>query len=44
MTKKIADDIRQQYFARELKQAELAKKYGLTQGSISRIVSGHVWR
>ena len=44
MTKEKADEIRRQYFARELKQSELAEKYNLAQGSVSRIVSGKVWK
>ena len=44
MTRQKAEDIRRQYFARELKQSELAEKYGIAQGSVSRIISGKVWR
>jgi hypothetical protein len=38
-----AAEIRRAYFAREAKQAALAKQYGVGQSTISRIVSGEVW-
>lgn len=43
MTREKAEAIRKAYFAREAKQAELATRYGITQHSVSRIVSGLVW-
>lgn len=43
MTREIALEIRRAYLAREAKQAELAAKHGITQASVSRIVSGQVW-
>lgn len=43
MTREKAQEIRRKYFAREAKQAELAREYGVKQNTISRIVSGHVW-
>jgi DNA-binding transcriptional regulator LsrR (DeoR family) len=44
MTPAIAAEITRAYFAREAKQAELAARYGITQASVSRIVSGLVWK
>ena len=43
MTADKATEIRRRYFAREAKQAELAREFGIGQGSISRIISGQVW-
>jgi DNA-binding transcriptional regulator LsrR (DeoR family) len=43
MTREKAQEIRRRYFAREAKQAELAKEYGVKQGTISRIISEQVW-
>lgn len=43
MTPEKAAEIRRRYFARKAKQAELAREYGIRQGSVSRIVSGQVW-
>jgi len=43
MTPAKANLIRELYFVGRLKQRELAKGFGMTQGSISRIVSGQVW-
>lgn len=39
-----AERIRELYFSRKMKQAELAEVFGLRQGSVSRIVSGLVWQ
>jgi DNA-binding transcriptional regulator LsrR (DeoR family) len=39
-----AEKIRELYFTRQMKQAELAEAFGLRQGTISRIVSGRVWQ
>ena len=39
-----ANEIRRRYFAGEKKQQELAAEYGIKQHSVSRIVSGLVWR
>ena len=44
MTPEKAQEIRRAYFAREARQAELAERYGIAQHSVSRIVSGLVWR
>lgn len=43
MTREIAAEIRRAYFARESKQRQLSERYGITQGNVSRIVSGQVW-
>ena len=43
MTPAKAAEIRRRYFAREAKQAELAREYGIRQHSVSRIVSGLSW-
>ena len=43
MTVEKASEIRRKYFAREAKQAELAREFGIGQGNISRIISGQVW-
>ena len=38
-----AREIRVRYFRREAKQAQLAAEYGVTQHTVSRIVSGLSW-
>jgi DNA-binding transcriptional regulator LsrR (DeoR family) len=43
MTPEKADEIRRAYFAREANQPQLARRYGITQHSVSRIVSGLSW-
>jgi len=43
MTPAAAQEIRRRYFAREAKQAQLAQEFGISQGSVSRIVSGGSW-
>jgi DNA-binding transcriptional regulator LsrR (DeoR family) len=43
MTPERAAEIRRAYLAREAKQAELARAYGIAQSSVSRIVAGRVW-
>lgn len=43
MTRAIAQEIRRAYLARESRQVDLAARYGITQGNVSRIVSGQVW-
>lgn len=43
MTRQIAEQIRDLYFSRWFKQAEIAELYGIRQHSVSRIVSGQVW-
>jgi DNA-binding XRE family transcriptional regulator len=43
MTWDKAQEIRRTYFAREAKQADLAKRFGVAISTISRIVSGQVW-
>lgn len=43
MTRAIAYEIRRAYLAREAKQADLARRYGISQGNVSQIVSGRVW-
>ena len=43
MTPEKAREIRTRYFRREAKQTELARQYGISQGTVSRIVSGQVW-
>ena len=42
MTRERAEEVRASYAAGE-KQASLAERYGMTQGSVSRIVNGWVW-
>jgi DNA-directed RNA polymerase specialized sigma subunit len=39
-----AEKIRELYFIRNMKPTELAKMFGIAQGSVSRIVSGRVWQ
>jgi DNA-binding transcriptional regulator LsrR (DeoR family) len=43
MTLARAEEIRRRYFAREAKQPQLAREFGIKQGSVSRIISGQVW-
>ena len=43
MTPSQANQIRDLYFSRQFKQTELAVIYGISQGNVSRIVSGEVW-
>lgn len=43
MTPDKAREIRRAYFAREAKQAELARRYGIGQNTVIRIVSGITW-
>lgn len=43
MTPERAAEIRRRYFARQAKQSELAREFGLAQSSVSRIVSQQVW-
>jgi DNA-binding transcriptional regulator LsrR (DeoR family) len=43
MTRAKAHEIRRAYFAREASQVELAARYGVRQGTISRIISNQVW-
>lgn len=44
MTRHIAEQIRDLYFSRWFKQHEIAELYGIRQHSVSRIVSGQVWK
>ena len=43
MTREKAERIRELYFSRKAKQAELAEMFGIRQQSVSRIISGQVW-
>jgi DNA-binding transcriptional regulator LsrR (DeoR family) len=43
ITRAKAEEIRRAYFAREANQCQLAERFGISQGSVSRIVSGQVW-
>lgn len=43
LTREQAHEIRRRYLRREANQPQLAREYGRSQGSISRIVSGQVW-
>lgn len=43
MTPAKAVEIRRAYFSREATQPQLAKRFGLRQNSVSRIVSGLSW-
>jgi len=43
MTADKAAEIRRAYFAREAKQSELGRRYGIGQNTVSRIVSGITW-
>jgi DNA-binding transcriptional regulator LsrR (DeoR family) len=38
-----AQMIRKLYFSRQMKQRELGKKFQLTQGNVSKIISGAIW-
>ena len=38
-----AREIRRLYFSDRLKQREIAARFGITQGSVSRIISGISW-
>ena len=43
MTREIADKIREEYWIKKVKQKDLAERYGMAQGSISRIINEWVW-
>lgn len=43
MNRTIADMIRELYFSRTMKQTELANLFRLSQGNVSRIISGEIW-
>lgn len=43
MNPKKAKEVRRLYFKEGKKQREIAEKFGITQGSVSRIVSGLSW-
>ena len=43
MTPEKAVEIRRLYFEEKKLQREIAEQFGITQGSVSRIVSGHSW-
>lgn len=43
LTREQAREIRRRYLSREATQPQLAREYGRSQSSISRIVSGQVW-
>ena len=43
MTYADAQEIRRAYWAREAKQVELARRYGVPQGHISKIISEQFW-
>ena len=43
MTRRKAELIRELYLFGRIKQAELARRFGISQGNVSRIVSGQVW-
>lgn len=38
-----AEEMRRRYFSREAKQDELAREYGIRQGTVSKIISGQTW-
>jgi predicted XRE-type DNA-binding protein len=40
----IAQMIRELYFSRHMNQTQLADFFRIKQGSVSRIISGQVWR
>lgn len=44
MTREKAEEIRRRYFAREATQSALATQYGIRQNTVSRIISGLVWK
>ena len=43
MTPKKAKEIRRLYFRERMKQREIGELFGISQGNVSRIVSGVVW-
>lgn len=43
MTPAKAEEIRRLYFVERLKQWQIGELFGISQGNVSRIVSGHVW-
>ena len=43
MNPRVAQVIRELYFVGKLKQHQIGRMFGLTQGSVSRIVSEQVW-
>lgn len=43
MSEDIARQIRDLYFSRWFRQWEIARLYGISQSTVSRIVSGQVW-
>lgn len=43
MTREKAQEIRRLYFSRQKNQRELGEMFGITQHSVSRIISGLVW-
>ena len=43
MTREKADMIRELYFSGKGTQKQLGEKYGIRQGTVSRIISGQVW-
>lgn len=43
MTQEKADEIRRLYFSRAMSQKQLSLHFQLSQGSISRIISGLTW-
>jgi len=43
LTNAIATEIKRAYFAREMKQQQLAEKYDTTQSTISKILSEQIW-
>ncbi len=43
MTPLAAHVMRDLYFIGKLKQHELARMFGILQGSVSRVLSGQVW-
>ena len=43
MTPEKAEKIRELYFIERLKQGVIAKRFGISQGNVSRIISGGVW-
>ena len=38
-----AAEVRRAYFAREATQTQIAERFGIKQGTVSRIISGQVW-
>lgn len=43
MTPERAAKIREQYFVDRRKQIDIAREYGISQGSVSRIISNITW-